>query len=89
MTCANCKSPDCTLLAASQREYAAWRVLCDAESAAAWKAASEAEKQAQRDCAHRAVYGPHLTADTLARLADIEARQDRIEAVLRAKGWML
>ena len=53
-----------------------------------WKAASEAEEQAQRDCARRAAYGPHLTADTLARLADIEARQDRIEAMLRAKGWM-
>jgi hypothetical protein len=86
VTCNNCKSPDCTLLAASQREYAAWRALYDNESAAAWKRASEALDVAQSDCADRAAY--RTNADTLARLADIEARQDRIEAVLREKGWM-
>ena len=87
MTCTNCKSPDCTLLAASQREYAAWRALYDNESAAAWKRASEALEQAQSDCAHRAAY--RTNGDTLARMAAIEARQDRIEAVLRAKGRLL
>ena len=87
MNCNNCRSPDCTLLAATQREHAAWTAISgDAESAATWKRASEALDAAQSDCAHRAAH--RTNADTLARLADIEARQDRIEAVLRAKGWM-
>jgi hypothetical protein len=85
MTCQNCKSPDCTLLAATQREHAAWRVLCNAETAATWKRASEALEQAQSDCAHRAAYPK---TDLSARLDRIEARQDRIEAMLRDKGWM-
>ena len=91
MTCNNCKSPDCRADAAGSDErvaYAWLQAKGSKEAGERWKAASEAEEQAQRDCAHRAVYGPHLTADTLARLADIEARQDRIEAMLREKGWM-
>jgi hypothetical protein len=58
----------------------------DPETSAAWKRASEALNVAQSDCADRAAY--RTNADMLARLADIEARQDRIEAMLRAKGWM-
>jgi len=91
MTCTNCKSPDCRVEAAESDERVAAAWLRDKGGKIAgprWMAASSALEQAQSDCARRAVYGPHLTADTLARLADIEARQDRIEAVLRAKGWM-
>ena len=79
MTCKNCKSPDCALLAATQREYAAWVAIDgDSETAAAWKRASWALDIAQSDCAHRAACPQ----------TDLSARLDRIEAVLRAKGWM-
>ena len=82
MTCKNCKDPACTLLAATQREHAAWVAIDgDAESSATWKRASEALEQAQSDCAHRAAYRLDPSAQVLARL-------DAIEAVLRDKGWM-
>jgi NAD-dependent SIR2 family protein deacetylase len=89
MTCNNCESPDCRVEAAESDERVAYAWLRDKGSKAAgdrWKSASEALEQAQSDCAHRKAN--RTNADTLARLADIEARQDRIEAVLRAKGWM-
>lgn len=89
MTCTNCKSPDCRAEVAGRIERLAYAMLerdGGKEAGDRWKAASEAEEQAQSDCAHRAAY--RTNADTLARLADIEARQDRIEAMLRAKGWM-
>lgn len=89
MTCNNCKSPDCRADAAESDERVAYAWLRDKGSKAAgdrWKRASEALEQAQSDCADRKANA--LNADTLARLADIEARQDRIEAMLRAKGWM-
>jgi hypothetical protein len=89
MTCQNCKSPDCRADAAGSDErvvYAWLQAKGSKEAVDRWKAASEAEEQAQSDCAHRAAY--RTSADTLTRLSAIEARQDRIEAVLRAKGWM-
>jgi len=89
MTCNNCESPDCRVQAAESDERVTYAWLRDKggkEAGDRWKAASEALEQAQSDCAHRKANA--LNADTLARLADIEARQDRIEAVLRAKGWM-
>jgi hypothetical protein len=89
MSCQNCKSPDCRADAAGSDErvaYAWLQAKGSKEAGDRWKAASEAEEQAQRDCADRAAY--RTNADTLARLAAIEARQDRIEAMLREKGWM-
>jgi hypothetical protein len=89
VTCQNCKDPDCRADAAGSDErvaYAWLQAKGSKEAGERWKAASEAEEQAQRDCAHRAAN--RTNADALARLADIEARQDRIEAVLREKGWM-
>ena len=89
MICNNCKSPDCRAEVAGRIErlaYALMQSACTEDSQDRWKAASEAEEQAQSDCAHRAAY--RTNGDTLARMAAIEARQDRIEAVLRAKGWM-
>jgi hypothetical protein len=89
MTCNNCKSPYCRAEVAGRIErlaYALMQSACTEDSQERWKAASEAEEQAQSDCADRAAN--RTNADTLARLADIEARQDRIEAKLRAKGWM-
>jgi hypothetical protein len=89
MTCQNCKSPDCTAQFASQLEALALELLDETgrnDHLRRWQLARDNAEQAQSDCAHRAAH--RTNADTLARLADIEARQDRIEAVLRAKGWM-
>ena len=88
MTCRNCKDPDCNVDAAGRIEREAYDWLKSYGGKIAgdnWKAASEAEAQAQSDCDHRAAY--RYNADTLARLAAIEARQDRIEAMLIAKGY--
>ena len=90
MTCRNCKDPDCKAEAAGRVEREAYDWLKSYGGKIAsdnWKAASEAEAQAQSDCAHRAAH--RLNTDTLARLAAIEARQDRIEAMLIAKGYEL
>ena len=88
MSCNNCHDLDCKVEAAAQAEREAYDWLKSYGGKIAgdkWKAASEAEAQAQSDCAHRAAY--RYNADTLARLAAIEARQDRIEAKLIAKGY--
>jgi hypothetical protein len=88
MSCNNCHDPDCKVEVAESTEritYAWLQAKGSKEAGERWKAASEAAVQAQSDCAHRAAY--RYNADTLARLAAIEARQDRIEAMLIAKGY--
>jgi hypothetical protein len=77
--CPNCKDAGCALLAATQREYAAWVAIDGSdETAGTWKRASDALSAAQSDCAHRAAYSK----------TDLSARLDRIEAVLREKGLL-
>jgi len=90
MTCQHCKDPDCKAEAAGriEREAYDWLKSYGGKIASAnWEDARKAEEQAQSDCAHRAAY--RYNADTLARLDAIEARQDRIEAMLIAKGYEL
>ena len=91
MTCNNCHSPDCKVEAAARDEREAYDWLQSYGGKIAgdnWKAASEAEAQAQSDCAHRAAYSSQHAA-WATRMAAIEARQDRIEAMLIAKGYEL
>ena len=88
MSCTNCHDPACTVEAAESTEritYAWLQAKGSKEAGERWKAASEALEAAQSDCVHRAAY--RHNADTLARLAAIEARQNRIEAMLVAKGY--
>jgi hypothetical protein len=80
--CPNCKDAGCKVAEAQTAADKANRY----GNAVAWRNCSVALEQAQSDCADPAAY--RTNADMLARLADIEARQDRIEAMLRAKGWM-
>jgi hypothetical protein len=80
--CQNCKDAGCKVADLAQAYAQAWK----GGSLDAFRAAGAALADAQSDCAHRAAN--RTNADTLARLDAIEARQDRVEAVLRAKGWM-
>lgn len=87
MTCPNCKDAGCKVADAERLEQVLHkRAGLSLTHDVAWREARAAIGVAQSDCAHRAA---DLTnANTLARLAAIEARQDRIEAMLRAEGWM-
>lgn len=90
MSCNNCHSQACKVSAAEYAEGVAWKHLSDVggrEASATYQFSSEALATAQSDCANRAAC--RYNADTLARLAAIEARQDRIEAMLIAKGCEL
>ena len=83
MTCNNCHSPDCKVAEAQRREIAE---LESDSNAIAWLKAEQDLIDAQSDCAHRAA---HPVTDWNARIGAIEARQDRIEAMLIAKGYEL
>lgn len=84
MTCNNCKDPACFVNELSANERSALRE----GNAIAYNVASRVLKDAVAAC--RARTGkPDAAAECLARLAAIEARQDRIEAILIAKGYAL
>lgn len=78
MTCPDCYSPECQVGAAKDAKYQI------GYGSSAYDEALTRLDHAEIDCRRRS-QGPGL----LARIGAIEARQDRIEAMLIAKGYKL